>query len=471
MARSRRTVRIVRPSALARLAPLALLIACSPALAQSEPDDFLLRGSNEIPPATDGIPWYDDEEAAAPTPPAERVEAEPEPIRRNPRALPVNRRKGGPVTEPREDQRGIRIGRFLMRPALTERIVTETTDEDERVFSETQLAVDILSDWSRHELLIEGRADFEENLSGDAPTDPSASLDAALRLDLSGATTAELRAGYEFFREDESDPNALAGAATQAGIHRFTAAAGIERDAGLFRGSLDLEGEREIFGEAELGDGTALDLGDRDQTTLRLVSRAAYDRSAILAPFIESELERTEFDRTRDRFGYERSAWTYGLRGGLEIDLGEKWSGELAAGYALRDIDDTRLASIGTVTLDGLVNWSPRRGTDVALGFLTDIESSTTPGLPGSVAYRSYATVSQQLRGGVIARLGGGMTIRDFRGLAIADQHVYDVTTELAWPLGPHLEIVADAGYERTVQEGTETFDTARVGLGMTLRR
>lgn len=391
--------------------------------------------------------------------------------RQNPRTETVNgqlRRRGPEPTE----ADGIRLGTFVLRPSLTQRIVSEQQSSgDDRVFTQTDGRFDLRSDWSRHQLSVIGGGVFQENLSGEGATDPSAEIDTILRLDLGGPTTATLRAGYDFEREDDTDPNAVIGADAQASIHEFSAGAGLAREFGLIRGSVDVDAVRSLYGSARLADGSDVALDDRDQTSISLRSRLAYAASAILSPFIESEVSRAEFDKEIDRSGFERSATTYGLRSGIEIDLGEKWFGEIAAGYAIRDVDDARLASIDAFTLDGLINWSPKRGTDVQFGALTEIESSTTADLSGSVAQRFYINLTHAVRDNLLARLGGGLTLRDYYGFDIADQYIYDASAGLVWSLNRNLDLEVDIAYERTTQDGTEDYDTLTIGAGLTLRR
>lgn len=463
------------------IARMALVLAVAGSAGQAmgqDVDSFILRGSGMTESGAEGIPWLEQtvEPAIGGSDPAsapdtvERISG-----RRNLRTSPLDRRNTRPRRETAGDRTGIRIGRFIMRPAISEKIVGERSSSgnstQSRLFSRTEGNVELLSDWSRHELRLEGTGVFEKNLSGDASTDPAVDFDAALRLDLASETTATLRAGYSFAREDETDPNALQGATTQAGVHTLKAGAGLERSAGLFRGRFDIDGVRETYGEAELGDGTELNLDDRDQTSVAARARLVHDRAAAFAPFLETEIERSQFDQTRDRGGYARSAWTYSLRSGIEIDMGEKWSGELAVGYSLRDTDDERLDDIDTPTLDGFVNWSPRRGTDVAFGLYTDIESSTAPGLPGSAAYAGYLSLTQAVRHDLVARLGGGVTLRRYKGPGIEDQHVYNGSASLTWSLNPRMDLVAEAEYERAVQDGSAGYDTATFGLGVILRR
>ena len=65
-----------------------------------------------------------------------------------------------------------------------------------------------------------------------------------------------------------------------------------------------------------------------------------------------------------DTLGFERSYDSYGGRAGVEVDLGEKLNGEIALGYETYRFDDDRLDDLSGLTIDGLLNWSPQRGTE-----------------------------------------------------------------------------------------------------------
>jgi hypothetical protein len=306
-----------------------------------ETDGFVLRNVDATPPEPD-LPASLEPPADAGvatgtvTDPNRRAQAVAG--RQNARTVSVDGVQVVPDSD--EEALGIRAGRFMMRPSLTQRIAVESNGgaggRSERTYSQTEGAISILSDWSRHALAVDGRASFEENLSGSGQTEPQVNLDAVLTLDLFDGMEGQLRAGYDFYREDETDPNALTGASVQAGVHEFSAGAGLSRDVGLLRSSLDVDGVRTLYGDATLADGTRLNLDDRDETSVTVTSRLGYAVSPALTPFLEAAVTRTEFDQRADRNGFERSASTYALRSGVEIDLGEKWFGEIAAGYALR---------------------------------------------------------------------------------------------------------------------------------------
>lgn len=384
---------------------------------------------------------------------------------------PAGRSRRAPVAE----RTGIRAGTFILRPSLTQVIASETDQSDgtsdTRVYSETEVRLDVMSDWSRHALSISGGGSFQENLSGDGATDPSAGIDAELRLDLANVTEARLRAGYDFYREDENDPNAVNGARLQPDVHVFSAGAGLRRARGLIGASLEVDAERTVYGIGEAADGSAIAFDDRDRNDIGVTARVFLNNGAILRPYAEGDVSRTAYDETRDSSGFERSAWTYGLRAGLEVDGGEKWSGDIAAGYVLRDLDDSRLNDIDAVTVDATLEWSPRRGTEISLRAGSQLEGSTAPGVSGSVAYEGYIALAQTVRDGITARLGGGVLQRDYRDNGLADETIFTADAGLTWAINPYLDALIEAAYENTRPDGGTSYDTTTIGIGLTLRR
>src|SRR5690606_3971693 len=108
--------------------------------------------------------------------------------------------------------------------------------------------------------------------------------------------------------------------------------------------------------------------------------RAGYQISPALMPFVEAEVGRNLYVQEIDSAGYARSSDRYAVRGGLELDMGEKLSGEIAAGWISEDFDDERLDPLSTPTVEADLRWSPQRGTDVTLSGATVLEGTTSAG-------------------------------------------------------------------------------------------
>ncbi|MBP2550060.1 hypothetical protein J2858_002993 [Neorhizobium galegae] len=373
----------------------------------------------------------------------------------------------------RDDGTGIRLGTFTLRPTINQSLNSETTTsggiKSTRSYLATTANGTLTSDWARHQLTVTGEGTYERNVGGRGSTDPEGRLDADLRLDLSGNTTGHITGGYAFEREDTGDPNAVSGATTQAGVNRYSAGASLERDFGVLRGTAAIDAARTTYGTARLSDGSSLSLSDRDRTAVEGRLRLGYELSPALIPFIDARLGRAVYDATRDASGYERSSISYGGRGGLQFDFGEKLRGEFGIGYATVNYEDARLAALNAVTLDGTVFWSPHRGTDVDLGLRTTLQDATTAGASGWSEYQLSAGLTHQILNDLTGRLTASATRRDFP--TAADETDWQAGAGLIWSVNRYFDVTANIGYEHTANAGGADSNLWRAGIGLSLKR
>lgn len=380
------------------------------------------------------------------------------------------------IDRSRNDAPGIRLGSFILKPTLGQTFNHETNRtgniRESRSYLETALKGTLTSDWSRHQLSITGEGTWQRNVSGSGETEPTADIEAALRLDLSDETTGTLKAGYHFEREDSTDPNAITGAVTQSGIDQYTLGAGISRDFGILRGSAKVDFDRYVYGDAEFSSGSTLSLKDRNRNAVAVTARVGYELSPALIPFIEASVGKSIYDLSEDRLGYRRSYDSYSGKTGVEVDLGEKLRGEVALGYETFRFEDDRLNDLSGFSLDGLINWSPQRGTDVTYGLSTTLEPSTAGGESGAFAYTLSNTVTHELRSSLVARLSSGLTFRNYPSDSLAqDEKIWVAGAGLTWDVNRTLALTGDVSYERTTREIGPATNVARVGVGLTLRR
>lgn len=386
---------------------------------------------------------------------------------------------GGTRGAGRDEAPGIRLGTFVLRPSVSQSINSESTrtegssaSNERRSFLETGVRGTLDSDWSRHALRISGEGLWQKNIGGTGETEPTARLDADLKLDISHDTTAHITGGYRFSREETTDPNAILGASEQAGVNQYSSGASIERDFGILRGLAAVSLDRNTYSSVKFSDGSTLSLADRNQTTAGARARLGYELSPALIPFLELHAARSFYDQTRDSSGFARSSDTYGGKVGIEVDLGEKLRGELGIGYEKVVYDDSRLVSLGTVTADGNITWSPMRGTDVNLGLQTTVEDSTTPGLSGSIAYTLLGGVRHELGHDILARLTASTTLRDYpSGSGITDTTSYSAGAGFTWGISRYLDMTGDLAYELSGASSGADTQKLRVGVGLQLKR
>lgn len=377
---------------------------------------------------------------------------------------------------PRElgDPTGIRLGSFLLRPSVTNGINTEITRSDgserRRDYLSTVVRGTLSSDWSRHSLTVTGEGTVERNFrGGDEGERPEANVDADLRLDLADDTVAHITGGYSFTREDDYDPNAIGGAATQSGVNEFTGGLSVERDLGRIHGTAALDLSRATYTDAKLSDGSVISMKDRDRTGIDGRLRLGYELSPALIPYVEVATGHTFYDQQRDNSGYARSSQSYAARGGVEFDFGEKLRGEIGAGYEFVDYEDSRLKSVDAITFNGNAIWSPQRGTDVNLGLRTTVQDSTTPGQSGWVEYQATAALTHEMRDHLVARLTGSSTYRDFSSGG-SDETVWVAGAGLTWAINRYLDLTGDVEYEQADGGGSDE-RIVRAGVGLTMKR
>ena len=178
---------------------------------------------------------------------------------------------------------GLSIGSLTLRPTLEQQVVHESlrygNDRTSRTYSQTTLSGVLESDWSRHQLRVDGTGTWQKNISGTGTEAPSADFNALLNLDLVNDFTAFLGTGYSYSQESRTDPNAISGATTQSGIHELRASVGLAKTLGLLRGTTTLDITRTMYGNATLADGTTLLVSDRDTLGAELTTRIGYQVS------------------------------------------------------------------------------------------------------------------------------------------------------------------------------------------------
>ena len=403
-------------------------------------------------------------------------EAKPEPDlgRDNTRVVPVDGLR--PALKVEDSTPGIALGSFTLRPSLNTSVVSERTSSggssSTRGYLQNELKGTLTSDWSRHQLTVTGDGIYQRNISGEGQTEPSASINADLRLDLSRDTIAHLTAGYTLSRESATDPNAVLGAADQSRVQTLSAGGSIERDFGLLRGLAALDVSRTTYSDATLSDGSTVSMSDRDRNSGNLRLRVGYELSPALIPYLEASAGRSLYDEGVDAGGYQRDMKSLGGKAGVEIDLGEKLKGDLGIGYKRVTFADARLAAIDAMVLDAAASWSPRRGTDITIGLLTSVEPSVVAAQSGYIARALTIGLTQQVREDLVLKLGGGATWRNYRPSGSSNNEVVTtLSAGLAYSLNRYMDLTGDISWEKTQPDGGTSTDVLRAGVGLTLKR
>lgn len=371
---------------------------------------------------------------------------------------------------------GVKWGSFVIRPTI-EQGLTATSNGDSSsagtsaLLSETALRFSAASDWRENSATIDGYGLFRETVSGYQVHNEQGRIEGQLNVDLANELKAIAKLGYEAVPESASSPDAIAGVSSQPLRQTVNGSLGLEKDVGKMRYALTGAVEHDFYGDAELLDGTSLSQKDRDSTLYTATLRTGYEISPAITPFAEIEAGRRIYDQRIDAEGYDRSATRIGARAGLQLDMGEKLSGEFSAGWLREAIDDDRLAAISGATVNADLKWSPERGTTIGLTGVTTVEGTTTAGQSGDILYSARLTGERKIRSNLTGNAALGLDWRDYSGI---DGHDRTLSAEagLTWWLNRYAGLVTRVRTEKlTSNLAGRDYTANSIFLGVKVQR
>jgi hypothetical protein len=421
--------------------------------------------TSDIPNPGQRLPTQGDEESDAP------LKAERDNLRETPAEGRKRQQEDDPYAAP-----GIQAGAFTIRPTL-ETGIRWTSNSDSSangasaILSETALRLRAESNWSRHRLALEATGAWKKSISGDETNDPEAGLAADFQLDFSERTALTGTLGWTHSTEAASAPAAVTGALSRPTLDSPTGTLGIARDLGRLRLSARVNGARAMYGDATDSTGAVVSQDDRNNTYAGVTFRAGYEISPALRPFIEGEVGKRMFDNQTDSFGLERAATRMAVRGGVETDLGDKLRGDIAIGYLREDIEDAALEDIAGLSLAGTLNWSPMRGTSVALSASTSVEGSSTATSSGSLLHGLNLALTHRARSNLDLNASLGASLRDYTG-PNPNEITLSAGLGFTYWFNRYIGLNGRAAHESVLSSNaTRESKTNSVYLGLTLRR
>ena len=268
------------------------------------------------------------------------------------------------------DPTGIRVGSFLLYPALS--LFVDVTDNIDNSSSgqegrsgRAELELRAESDWSRHRLSLEGRAGIENYFEPeDRDADDELSANAALRLDLADQTQLTITGDYN--RQRESANNAELAASGGSASVETDMNAGVVFDHDVAQLQLQLRGSiaSEQFDED----------ASRDFKTYTIGGRIGYRYTDQIIPFVDLEASRKRYDSGASTQNGDN------LRAavGVEVRDREKLSGEASVGVMTWRPDAAGQSEDTILFADASVTWSPNPLWSLTGGLETSLTSSST---------------------------------------------------------------------------------------------
>jgi len=297
---------------------------------------------------------------------------------------------------------GIRLGTFDLNVSLEQAIgysnnVSQQANGGGGAFSETTVSANITSDWSRHEWQTNLNGTYRRPFDDEEIDQPQLTIDTALRLDLIDGYTLTTDGFYNITTQGFTSSTLAPGAIDNPIVESWGGGVELQRTDRKLQLTLRGDVERDEFQSSDLGGGIVQNEGDQNNTEYRATARVGYEVSPAITPFVEGAYAIRDFDQESDRNGNDRDSDIFELRGGVEIDLGEKLNGEIALGYVNEKFDDPLLEDLDAFTINGQLNWSPERDTQIALTLGTTTNNSITANENGSIIYNGRVDATRQI--------------------------------------------------------------------------
>ena len=367
---------------------------------------------------------------------------------------------------------GLRNGAFTYFPELeisslfTDNIGQDPSGEESAFGIVLRPSLNVQSNGPRHNVaLTVGSAhtifpgDTDENRN-------ELSVTGEARIDVRRSFAIDYEGRYVLSQDSSDGDNS--GATTGTSIdHELGADLTFRRRNAKFLPSLRVGVDRFMFGDEDLVGGGTQDNSDQDYVEPSVELRLGYAVSQAVQPYVAFGYSRRMHDQRRDRSGLERDSDGYDFRVGADLNFGTTLTGNLDAGYGIRDFEDGALSNADGFVGSSSLTWNPSPLTTFTFGATGSLDETTTAGASAVQNLSLNAAVTHRLRRNLTATGGASVTFADYLGIRRLDE-TYQVDLGLAYAIGRHIELVGNYQFNRVdstipSQEYTENQITAGV--------
>jgi hypothetical protein len=329
-------------------------------------------------------------------------------------ATPLIRRRRVSEEDP-FDALGIRVGSFVLRPAIETTAGYDTNpgrSQGGRGSSFVTVAPEfkLRSDWSRHALNAEIRGAYTAYESSPSVNQPTLDGRVNGRIDITRQTRADLEARTYVSTTSPNSPDLPAGAKSLPLYRTIGGTAGVTQQFNRFEVALKGSIDRTTYDDAELADGSTISQRDRNYNQYAAQLRVAYELTPGLKPFAEAGYDKRIRDTAVDSFGVRRDSDGTTARLGTTFEFSRKLTGEVSFGYLMRKYEDPTLPELRGLIADASLIYTFSGLTTAKLTMKSTADESTLPGVSGVLRRDVGLQVDHAFRRWLIgtARVGWG---------------------------------------------------------------
>ncbi len=258
------------------------------------------------------------------------------------------------------------------------------------------------SDWNNHSFTGDLRLGYDDYFADHGADAPVGSGKFTTRIDVTRDTKINVDGKFDLSTQLPTSPNL-----TNGGAPVSLSSRPIIADTGLGLGAtqnfnrleLTMRGslERVYWQDAHFTDGSVQPLSRDSYNAYGLTTRAAYEMTPGVKPFVEEIVDRRDHDALTDTSGYMRNSDGVALRVGSTFELTRLLTGNISAGYADRHYQDRRLPDLRGPTFNSSLVWTVTPLTKVTLRGSTTMDETTVAASPGAVTRQTSLELSHAL--------------------------------------------------------------------------
>lgn len=337
----------------------------------------------------------------------------PPPIRKR----PIDDDPYGPV--------GFHSGAFLVKPSID---ISEGYDSNpfrvqngpSSAFTEVKGAVSAKSEWSRHEMQLDLRGSYTAYSNVDDINRPDADATLRGRIDVQKDFRIEYVEKAALATQAPGTPNSIDGAKSLPFVYTLTSGLGAVKQFNRLELGLFGEYSRNIYEDADLLNGTTLNLSEFNYNDYTVRLRGSYEITPGLKPFVEVAADTRKFDTDINSFGLRQGSDGYKAEAGFVFDR-EILKGQIGLGWMARTYDDPTLPNISGLLIDSSLVWKPSALTQVKFDMNSTINESITTGAAGVFTREAKLTVDHSFRRWLVGSLFGSYGQDQYRGTGRVD--------------------------------------------------
>lgn len=323
--------------------------------------------------------------------------------------------------------RGARLGGFLLYPKLVleesydDNIYTANTNETDDFITKVTPSLNLRSDWNRHSLRFDAKADIVRYLDQDPDDYEDYDLRARGRADASKAMKISADARYRLLHEERGSDDVASDASAPVEYSRANGELKAEYKPNRFGLTIGTTlNEYDYDDNQTIGGGTTNN-DDRDRTQWTALLRAGYEIQDGYEAYLNAAYNDRNYDDAVDDNGFNRDSDGYKIQAGLAVDLTRLIRADVGLGWMEQDYTDVQLKDASGWSADGRVRWNVTQLTALRATLSRAINETTSTDVSSTLVTTVGVGVDHEFLRNLIAKADISNANSDYQGTTRKD--------------------------------------------------